>query len=186
MVKRDPHSIHAIFIHGNGGATANDFWLPQAARDLRAAGLRVTNETFPDNDLARAEVWLPHLDKIGADDHTVIIGHSSGAIAALRYAERHKLLGSVLIGAYHTDLGDEGERDSGYFDHGWDWPAIKANQQFVMQYASIDDPYIPIEEARFIQEQLDTNYHEHHNRGHYMTKQFPELVPALLKQLQIG
>jgi predicted alpha/beta hydrolase family esterase len=176
-------SIKVIMVHGNGGGTAEGGWFPPVARDLRDAGLHVINDTFPDNDLARAEVWLPHLEKLGADQHTIILGHSSGAVAALRFAERHKVLGSVIVGACYTDLGDEAERQSGYYDHAWDWPAIKANQRFILQYASVDDPYIPIEEARFIHEQVNSSYHEHRTRGHYEGDDFPELVPALQKQL---
>ena len=50
----------AILIHGNGGATAADGWLPFVERDLLALGVDVTNETFPDNVRARASLWLPH------------------------------------------------------------------------------------------------------------------------------
>src|SRR6187455_2729673 len=95
-----------ILIHGNGGSTAGDIWLPYLERELTALGLAVTNQTFPDNVRARAQYWLPFLEELGADEHTILIGHSSGAVAAMRYAETHRVLGSVLVGVCHTDLGD--------------------------------------------------------------------------------
>ena len=106
----------AILIHGNGGCTAGDIWLPWVERELRAAGLDVINQTFPDNVKARARYWLPFLEELGADDQTILIGHSSGAVAAMRYAETHRLLGSVLVGVCNTDLGDAFEAASGYYD----------------------------------------------------------------------
>lgn len=78
----------------------------------------------------------------------------------MRYAETNHIFGSVLVSAYHTDLGIRSERMSGYFDDPWDWQAIEDNQHWVAQFASTDDPFIPIEEARYVHEQLDSDYHE--------------------------
>ena len=44
------------------------------------------------------------------DANTVLVGHSSGAVAAMRLLEKTPLLGAVLVSACHTDLGDAGER----------------------------------------------------------------------------
>ena len=174
-----------IFIHGNGGGTGDDAWFPWAARQLEASGFLVLRPTFPDAVLARAAFWLPYLqDTLHADDCTVLVGHSSGAVAALRYAEGHQLLGSAIVAASYTDLGDATERQSGYFDRSWDWEAIRRNQKWVIQFASTDDPYIPIAEARHIHEQLHTDYTECTDQGHFGTdavpkKEFTELVAAL-------
>jgi predicted alpha/beta hydrolase family esterase len=173
-----------ILIHGNGGSNAYDVWLPQVAADLRALGLTVSNESFPDAVKARAEYWLPFIEQLGADADTVLIGHSSGAVAAMRYAQTHPILGSVLVAACHTDLGEASERVSGYYDAPWDWDAIKRHQQWVIQFASPDDPYIPIAEARHIAKHLGTKYYELPHRGHFQDQTFLELIKALRKQLR--
>jgi hypothetical protein len=98
-----------ILIHGNGGCTAADIWLPSVARELTALGLTVINQTFPDNVKARARFWLPFLEELGADEHTILIGHSSGAVAAMRYAETHQLWGSILVGVSYTVQPIEGQ-----------------------------------------------------------------------------
>jgi len=46
-------AVKAILIHGNGGSTAGDIWLPWLERELAALGLDVINQTFPDNRKAR-------------------------------------------------------------------------------------------------------------------------------------
>ena len=43
-------------------------------------------------------------------------GHSSGAEAAMRFAEQHEVKGLVLVSACVTDLGVENERLSGYYN----------------------------------------------------------------------
>jgi predicted alpha/beta hydrolase family esterase len=173
-----------ILIHGNGGGTGSDNWFPYVKRSLESEGFTVIAKTMPDNVLARESIWLPFLkNELGADENTILVGHSSGAVAAMRFAETNKLYGSVLIGACYTDLGDENEKASGYYDRTWQWDAIKTNQNQIVQFASTDDPYIPIEEARYIHEKLATNYHESTNQGHFGEDKgkvtFPEVVEAV-------
>jgi len=180
--------IKAILIHGNGGGKPTDNWLPYLKRELEKIGIKTEAPQFPDEDLARVSYWIPFLkDTLKADEKTIIIGHSSGAIAAMKFAEENRILGSVLVGAYHSDLGIEKEKLSGYFDTPWDWNAIKKNQQWIIQFAGMNDPWIPVEEARFIHKKLDTDYHESIDQGHfggdYYKETFPEALEAIKAKL---
>jgi uncharacterized protein len=175
---------NAILIHGNGGGTADDIWFPWLERELTVLGLSVINQTFPDNVKARAKYWLPFLESLGADDNTILVGHSSGAVAAMRYAETHRLLGSILVGVCHTDLGDAGEAASGYYAAPWRWADIKANQQWIAIYNSTDDPHIPIREPRFVAAQLQCSYFEFTDRGHFTdSTMFPEVRTFISRRL---
>jgi predicted alpha/beta hydrolase family esterase len=177
-----------VFIPGNGGSTTNDNWFPSVKKDLERAGLEVIAAKFPDPELARKDFWLPFLiDELKVDEKTILVGHSSGAIAAMKLAENHKILGSVLVGAYHTHLGIEAEKKSGYFDTTWNWKAIKTNQKWSILFASQDDRWIPIEQPRFIHLNLNCEYHEFTDQGHfggdYFKPDFPELTTAILKKI---
>ncbi len=124
------------------------------------------------------------IKELGADENTILIGHSSGAIAAMRFAEKNKIFGSVLVGAYYTDMGEEMEKKSGYFNRPWDWQAIKNNQHWIIQFASADDPFIPIEEARAVHRFLGTEYHEYSDQKHFgggeaSKTEFSDLILAL-------
>lgn len=175
----------AILIPGNGGGSTHEEWFPYVTAALERRGCAVVSPgTWPDPVLARAEYWLPYLEQLGTDENTILVGFSSGAIAALRHAEKHRILGSVLVAGYHTTLGIREEEISGYFDTAWDWDRIRAHQRWIVQLNSPSDPYIPIEEARFLHRQLQSDYHEIANRGHfYPMTEFPELVAAVEKYL---
>jgi len=55
-------------------------------------------------------IWIPHLrNTLKADEDTILIGHSSGASAAMRFAELYPIKGMVLISTALTDMGDEQE-----------------------------------------------------------------------------
>lgn len=180
--------MKVIFIPGNGGGSPKDNWFPYLKEELEKLRINVIASEFPDNHLARESYWIPFLkDHLHADEQTVLIGHSSGAIAAMRFAENNQLLGSVLVGAYHTDLGLPMEKQSGYFDRPWNWESIISNQEWIIQFASVNDPWIPIEEARFVHQKLNTEYHECLDQGHFGGDDkkliFPELFEALKTKL---
>lgn len=179
------HRVKVILIHGNGGSTIDQHWFLYVKNAFEQQGVKVIAKTFPDNVLARSSHWLPFLEHdLRADECTVLIGHSSGAIAAMRYAEHHKILGSVLVGTYWTHLDMESEKASGYFDEPWNWDVMKKNQKWSIVFASSDDPWIPIEEARLVAEKLDSEYHEYDDRGHFMEHEFEELVAAVLRKVE--
>ena len=88
------------------------------------------------------------------DENTIVIGHSSGAQAAMRLLEAHKVKGCVLVSACVTDGGMESERISGYYSRPWEWAKIRSNAEFILQYHSSDDPFIPRSEADEVATQL--------------------------------
>lgn len=178
-----------IIIPGNGDSHIKiDNWYAWVRDELKGRGYQVIAQDMPDPVAAHANVWLPHIKNVlKADKNTVIIGHSSGGVATLKYLETHKLLGAIIVGVNHTDLGFADEKESGYYDSPWQWNKIKANADWIVQFASTDDPYIPISEPRFIHDQLDTEYHELSDRGHFMidqnplNKTFPEILDVIEK-----
>jgi serine hydrolase len=175
-----------ILLHGNGDAHGTDQWFPYIKSALEKKGVVCEAPDLPDNQLARSKYWFPYFEnvlKIGPDD--IIIGHSSGALAILKYAETHKIGASILVGVYCTDLGYEDERTSGYFDTPWNWTKIRANQDWTAIFASTDDPYIPIDEPKFIRDQLGSEYFEFTNQGHFGGEKNPKLeFPELLEFLE--
>lgn len=177
--------MKVMIIPGNGNTDISENWFLYVKKKLERLGISVIAKNMPDPDLARMKFWLPFIEKnINHNEESILIGHSSGAVASLRYMENHKVMGAVIVGVCHTDLGDNKEKASGYYDKKWDWKSIKNNSRWIIQFASTDDPYIPINEARFIHSQLDTEYYEYTNQGHFGAdinkKEFPE-IPRLLR-----
>lgn len=181
-----------IILPGNGVSDVfNTHWHGWLRGELTKLNLNVILENMPDWELARIDIWLSHIkDKFKADKDTIIIGHSTGGVATLRHLETNPLMGAIVIGVNHTDLGYQEEKQSGYFDTPWQWEKIKANAKWLVQFCSQDDPYIPIKEPRFIHEKLNSEYHEYTNRGHFGSEhtsvpKFPELIEVIKRQLNL-
>jgi hypothetical protein len=142
-------------------------------------------KNMPDPYDAKESIWLPFIKKdLGCDENTILIGHSSGAEATMRLLETEKVVGAVLVSPCVTDLGDEGERASGYYNRPWQWEKIRSNAEFIMQFSSPSDHLVPIAEGREVAKNLQPIFHELPNRGHFLDDEFPELVDELIKELK--
>jgi len=110
-----------ILIPGNGNdQVETSMWYPSAvealanAKDLKTGqhlfGGGSVLRTFPDPYDAHEDIWIRFMENdIEINESDVVIGHSSGAAAILRFIESRKVKGAVLVSAYHTDLGDISE-----------------------------------------------------------------------------
>lgn len=144
---------------------------------------------LPDPHVCRERTWIPFInDELGASDpETVVVGHSSGAVAAMRLAERQKLKGIVVVAGYDSDLGDANERRSGYFDRPFDWAAIRDNCGFVAAVGGRLDDLVDIEIQRRVAceclglevGKVGAEWLELPQRDHFFTPPFRELVELL-------
>ena len=141
---------------------------------------------MPDPYICHEHVWLPHLrDDMALDDTSIIIGHSSGAVAAMRYAEQYRVRGIVLVGAYTSDLGDANERESGYFSRPWQWEKMRENCEFIVQFGSTDDPFLPWEEQEEVAKGSHADLKKYTDRGHFMNSTLPELITVIKQYLKL-
>ncbi|MCB9823460.1 alpha/beta hydrolase [Candidatus Nomurabacteria bacterium] len=180
--------MKAIIIPGNGNTDITENWFQNVKSGLHKLGLDVIAENMPDPDLARKEYWLPFIKERLSTEDAILIGHSSGAVAILRYLEENKCKLAILVGACYTDLGDEHEKKSGYFDNPWKWDKIKSNAEKIVLFASRNDPYIPISEALFIKDKIEPEYHEYKDEGHFGAdvnkSEFPEIITVVEKYIE--
>ncbi|KPP71218.1 putative hydrolase rbbp9 [Scleropages formosus] len=175
-----------VIVPGNGaGDVEHCNWYGWTKKQIDLiAGVTCLLRNMPDPVTARESIWLPFMEQgLHCDDSTVVIGHSSGAAAAMRYAETHKLCAIVLVGAYTSDLGDSNERESGYFSRPWEWEKIRSNCQHIVQFGSTDDPFLPWSEQQLVADSLQAHLHKFTDRGHFQNSQFPELVSAVQELL---
>jgi len=179
--------MKAVIIPGNGsGDVTRSNWYSWVNKRLNELdGFSCTLRNMPDPVTARRSIWLPFMkNELEVDSETIIIGHSSGACAAVRYAEENKVAGIVLVGAYTSDLGDSTEAESGYFSDEWRWELAKSNCGFIVLFGSTDDPFLPWSEQETVATSLDAELHKYEDRGHFMNSTFPELVNVVKLKIE--
>jgi hypothetical protein len=75
--------------NGGGGETVNYNWYGSIKHKFEnhfGEGVEVIVPNMPDPMEAKETIWIPFLKEIGVDEHTLIIGHSSGAVCGMRLA----------------------------------------------------------------------------------------------------
>eukprot|EP00927_Polykrikos_kofoidii_P040070 TRINITY_DN34314_c0_g1_i1.p1 TRINITY_DN34314_c0_g1~~TRINITY_DN34314_c0_g1_i1.p1 ORF type:complete len:526 (+),score=72.16 TRINITY_DN34314_c0_g1_i1:45-1622(+) len=191
----DNHQIQPdriVIVPGNGcsGNVREANWYGWLAYELEMRGVQVGIQTMPDPFLAREDRWLPFIvDTLAGGQmnlpRTIVVGHSSGAAAAMRLSEKHQLGGVVLVAAYTSHLGDKTERKSGYFNRPWQWEKQKTNCGFIVQFASRDDPFLPWEEQMKVCQGLTPliEFQDMGMRSHFFDYPFHELLSLLLRKL---
>ncbi|XP_078086701.1 serine hydrolase RBBP9 [Mustelus asterias] len=185
MALKDGEQLcRAVIVPGNGAGDVEDSnWYKWAKDRLKQIpDFQCLLQNMPDPLTARKTIWLPFMEKtLQCDEQTVIIGHSSGAVAAMRYAETHRVYGIILVSAYTSDLGDANERESGYFSSPWQWEKIKCNCKCIVQFGSTDDPFLPWSEQQKVADGLQAELHKFTDRGHFQDEKFPELITVICK-----
>ena len=177
-----------IILHGNGVTNVRQSnWYGHLYNQLQQNNIPCICETYPDPQLARRNIWIPHTRKLSKEsDNIILVGHSSGAQATLRYTEQYKAKAAVLVAATYSDLGCSSERISGYYPQGdtnlYDFEAMKMNCKEWYQFHSNDDPFIPLREAEMIRDGLglDDTYYMLPGRSHFF-EPFTELLELILK-----
>ena len=175
-------------IPGNGAGDvfhANWYgWLHKKLNQIYGVSCDLQN--MPDPITAKERIWIPFMhDNMNCDESTIVIGHSSGAEAAMRYAEQYKVRGIILVSACVTDLGDENERESGYYNRPWDRAKIKTNTEFIVQFGSTDDPFIPWTEQQQVADGLQSELKKFDDKGHFMNSSFPDLLNLVKEKIKV-
>ena len=156
---------------------------------LRSHNLECDLYRYPDPYQCRESLWVPFVrSKIDDPAQTILVGHSSGAACAMRLLEQYGTEGltpikaCILVAAAYTDLDDEDERASEYFNRPWDWESMQLGCTTpIILFHGTDDPLIPVSEARYIAAQLTTDYcdyRERKGRSHFF-RPWDELLEVI-------
>ena len=181
MSAAPPERQHVIILPGNGcSPIADSNWYTHLAASLNALPhYNAVAPEMPDADAAHRSVWLPFIQSLHPTPSTIVVGHSSGAEAAMRLAETTPLKGLVLVSACHTDLGDAGERESGWYEGEWKWDDIRSHCEWIVQLHGVDDRLVPLSEGRYVAEHLHSELIEQKGKGHYLRPTLPYIVDLL-------
>lgn len=174
-----------VIVPGNGCVDVYECnWYSELRDNLISLGIfsDVVLHEMPDPYEAKEEIWIPFMkNNLLIDENTIVIGHSSGSVATMRFLEREKIIGCVLIAACYTDLGEESERISNYYNRPWHWDLIQSNCKWIVQWHSEDDHLIPISEAIFVSNNLHSEFTRFHNRSHFFSYDDVREIPDILK-----
>lgn len=180
-----------LILHG----TANDHrgnWFPWLASELEKRHYAVWS---PDLPKAEEPDEKRYLDFIFANSSwkftqdTIIVGHSSGGVAALKLLQRLPdgvvIDRCITVGAFtHTHGWDD---IKGLFTAPFDFSEIKKHARKFIVYHSDDDPYVPLSDAKELESGLSAELIFIPGQGHFNLEKgahyraFPKLLEKILE-----
>jgi predicted alpha/beta hydrolase family esterase len=149
---------NTLILHGTGGyPTENWFdWLRQELNALRCSTMVPQLPGSDKPNLRRYNHFLLDELKYDFNEQTILIGHSSGAVAILGLLQALpdgvRVDTCYLIGSFKDDLGWEALRE--LFDPVLDLASIKNKAKHFVFIHADNDPYCPLEHAEFLAKEL--------------------------------
>lgn len=184
----------AYLIHGWGGSPEHG-WFPWLKKELVSRGWDVQDFSMPDPGEPVIEKWIPFLLEHIAhpDADTVIVGHSMGVQAALRYVaelpEGARVGKLVLVaGPIDTITGMDGSSEDPAIAEPWltrpiDAEKVKRIVSEIVGIFSDNDRWIPLSQETLLREHFGARTITMHDMHHFSGDDGIAEVPMILREV---
>ncbi|MEK6981967.1 MAG: alpha/beta fold hydrolase [Candidatus Micrarchaeota archaeon] len=167
-----------LILHGWENNSSGN-WFPWLKTELEKLEETVYAPDLPNSDFPKQKEWLTKINETIKDEQIeelVIVGHSMGAVAILRFLETleegKKIKCAILVGGFTTNKNERAghiKAISDFFKTPFNWEKIKQSCEKFIIIASDNDPYIPMKESEKLRSLLNkpnTEFIVEHNAGH--------------------
>jgi lincosamide nucleotidyltransferase A/C/D/E len=188
---------NALILHGTNGSSQEN-WFPWLKDKLESVGYTVWVPDLPganEPNIQRYNQFLFENKEWQFNDETILVGHSSGAVAILGLLQALPddtyLKAVYLVGSFKDELG----RDdlAGLFAEPFDFEKIKLKSSLFYFLHSDNDPYCPLDHAEYLQGQIGGDLivlpgQKHFSVGTYGEEyqQFPYLFHLIAGDVMTG
>lgn len=147
-----------LILHG-WNASPDNHWFQEAKVYFEKKGFRVSVPALPGNYFPRIEEWQKVIEKFQPDENWILIGHSLGGVAILKYLEKAlwKVDKVILIATPYDSMHFGGLEN--FFEGGFDWETIKKKARKFEILNEENDPAIPVEHGQNFAKKLDGQLH---------------------------
>ena len=183
---------NALILHGTE-ATSKDNWFSWLGTELEKKDWKVWVPDLPDSDHPNTKKYREYIFNSDwqFNQDSVLVGHSSAPLVICNLIqnlpEDVTVDTCIFIGSFYQDHGWESLDNSGVFIEKYDWEKIKTKAKRFIIIHSEDDPYCPLEDAKWLAKTLDGELIIKKDQKHFSTgsagpqyKQFPFLLKLIL------
>lgn len=179
-----------ILIHGKDTSPSQK-WYPWLGEELKKKGYNFIAPALPNSSNPAMSQWLLEIDKTDPDENTILIGHSRGGVAIMRWLENQdsnlKVAKVILVAVNSGKLRDKAipsESNHGFYtETGYDFDKIKSHCQNFVVFHSRDDQWVPFTHGEANAKGLSAKFLPFDHYGHFGKKanSVPELLEEILK-----
>jgi uncharacterized protein len=179
-----------ILIHGKD-TDPSQKWYPWLGEELKKRGHTFIAPALPNSSEPLMSEWLLEIDKTNPDESTVLIGHSRGGVAIMRWLERQaperKIAKLILVATNSGKWEDKAipnESNYGFYTKtGYDFDKIKSHCHNFVVFHSRDDQWVPFAHGEANAKGLSAKFLRFDHYGHFgkMAASIPELLEEVLR-----
>lgn len=181
--------MKVILMHGKD-VGPSDKWYPWFADTVRGLGFEYHAPVLPKSDNPYIDEWKQCLTGLRPDESTVLVGHSRGGVAVLRWLEDQpanvKVRKVILIAAnsgFTDKMAIKSETNRGFYTkQGYDFAKIKQHCNNFVILHSKDDQWVPYEAGQENATSLNAKLMTFDNKGHF--GKGVDTIPELIEEIQ--
>ncbi|MFA4942110.1 MAG: alpha/beta hydrolase [Patescibacteria group bacterium] len=182
--------MKVVLIHGKDTDPSKK-WYPWLREEMEKRGSIFLAPILPNSSDPVLADWLTEIDDTKPDSKTIIIGHSRGGVAVLRWLENQpasvKVLRVILVSTNSGRTEDKaisGESNYGFYtEAGYNFNKIKSHCDDFVVFHSKDDVWVPFSAGEMNSVGLSAKFIQFDNYGHFGSgvSSIPELLSEILR-----
>jgi hypothetical protein len=150
-----------LIIHG-WEATSKDNWFLEEKARLEKLGYEVVVPDMPNTLEPKKEEWVKVIRDFNPDDNSILIGHSLGGTAILRYLEEaSNRVGKCIFVATPIRKPENDKYDVSliynFFEPEIDYKKIQKNCKEFVIINQINDPLVPLQDGKDLARYINGN-----------------------------
>jgi len=142
-----------LILHG-WGSNSTEHWFLEEQQRLEKLGIQVLVPDMPNTLTPAPAEWVQVIAEFRPDENSVLIGHSLGGTAVLRYLEEtdKKIALVILIATPIQELGEGFEPIINFSKPDFDWHRIKRNCEKIVIMNQTKDGSVPLQHGKDLAE----------------------------------
>ena len=181
--------MRIYIVHGSFG-NPQENWFPWLKKELERLGYEVVVPIFPTPENQSLDSWRKVFfeENPNISSNSIFVGHSLGPAFILNILERIDkqvkacFFVSGFLGKLRNPEFDEINRT--FTEREFDWEKIKENCSAFFVFHSDNDPYVPLEKAKELAQNLGTEVTIVQGAGHFNENGGYTKFPLLLEKMR--
>ncbi len=138
-----------LIIHG-WESNSTEHWFLEEKERLEKLGCEVTVPDMPGNSHPKKEEWVRVIKDFRPDRGSILIGHSLGGVAILRYLEKtfDRVGKCIFLATPIKKLGLGYEEIENFLEEDFNWNKIKEASEKLVIFNQTNDPAVPLQEGK--------------------------------------